>query len=61
MTNKTDSFLSNACMQAIIQLKIKFPNDTEFGNAVRSFIQDTKQPVNKTPLDQPDMGDVDEN
>ena len=64
MNKETDSFLSNECMNVIIELSIKHPNDMSFGKAVRSFIQNTKQPANKAqikiPFNQPDMGDVNE-
>ena len=63
MSKETDSFLSNECMNAIIVLSNNYPNDMDFGKVVRSFIQNTKQPPNKTPnktqikipFDQPDI------
>ena len=67
MSKDTESFLSNECMKAITSLSIKYPNDMDFGKAVRSFIHDTKEPINTEPIkfnfgdtDQPDMGDVQE-
>ncbi len=64
MSNTTDSFLSNECMNAITELSRKNPNDMDFGKAVRSFIHETKQGKDKNqteiPFTQPDMGDVDE-
>ena len=64
MSKETDSFLSNECMKAIVSLSIKYPNDMEFGKAVRSFIAGSTKDENKTqikiPFSEADMGDVNE-
>lgn len=42
MEKEIDYFLSNECMEAIIDLAKKNPNDMDLGNAIRSFILTNK-------------------
>jgi hypothetical protein len=64
MSKEIDSFLSNECMKAIIELSINNPNDMDLGKVVRKFIHSSKKQSNRTqtkpPSTQPNMGDVDE-
>jgi len=39
MEKKNDSFLSNECMKAILELVVKYPNDMDLGRHVRAFVK----------------------
>lgn len=64
--SKEDSFLNNECMRVIQELSDKHPNNMDFGEVVRAFIQTTnkiegpKTIPNQLSLFDDDHGDVDE-
>ena len=55
MNNKTDSFLNNECMKAIVELSKKYPNNMELGSHVRAFINDVNITKNQVTLESPDV------
>lgn len=62
MDREIDSFLSNECMKAIIELAKNNPNDMNLGKAIRGFIRNSLPSKNKRQLNiqfiQPDMDEM---
>lgn len=59
MSKETDSFLNNECMQAIIELANKYPNDMDFGRHTRAFILDQQSDPNQIKFEFPHI-DIDD-